>query len=211
MIRQLKKIKNKFEARIGLVLPKTKTSNPISKFFRPVFEHKMAQQILGVPLVALTVLGGASQVSLAAAGVVPLTMAESQKAMVEINVPIETEESVKYPVAEAIGVSQGYNVFHNGIDIRAHVGAEITPVAAGVVTGVFYEKYGYGNYVEIDHKNGYTSLYAHMSEAIVNVGDEVNTNTVIGFVGLTGRTTGPHLHLEIRKDGRTINPFSFLR
>ena len=69
---------------------------------------------------------------------------------------------------------------------------------------------GYGNMVEIDHGNGLATRYGHLSEIDVHVGDEVRTGQVIGRIGSTGRSTGPHLHYETRVDGEAVNPQKFL-
>jgi murein DD-endopeptidase MepM/ murein hydrolase activator NlpD len=69
---------------------------------------------------------------------------------------------------------------------------------------------GYGNYIVIDHGNGFQTLYAHLSRIFVNVGDSVAQGTVIGLVGNTGNSTGPHLHFEIRQTGILRNPFGYL-
>jgi murein DD-endopeptidase MepM/ murein hydrolase activator NlpD len=69
---------------------------------------------------------------------------------------------------------------------------------------------GYGNTVFIDHGNNLTSRYAHLSKIEVKVGDKVNMDTEIGKLGITGRTTGPHLHLEIHENGKAINPLTVL-
>jgi len=69
---------------------------------------------------------------------------------------------------------------------------------------------GYGNRIQIDHGNGYTTLYAHLSAIYVSSGQKVGKGEVIGKMGSTGRSTGTHLHLEIRKSGTALNPLSFL-
>ena len=71
--------------------------------------------------------------------------------------------------------------------------------------------YGYGNVVEIDHGNGYVTRYGHNSKNLVSVGDPVRDSDVIGKVGSTGRSTGTHVHFEVWRDGRVINPNEFVR
>jgi murein DD-endopeptidase MepM/ murein hydrolase activator NlpD len=186
-------------------------SNLLSTWLRPVFEHQQAKNILGFPLLVLTVLSGALNAPLLTAmGFIPANLDAAYQPYESLGNDIVTKPAVVYPVAEAIGISQGYHVFHPAIDIRAPLGSEIRPVAAGVITLVEREKYGYGNYVEVDHENGYTSLYAHMDTIGVESGQKVTTETVLGTVGLTGHTTGPHLHLEVRYNGRYINPLVYL-
>lgn len=97
---------------------------------------------------------------------------------------------------------------HNGTDLRAPSGSRIFAAADGVVTRVAYEAKGYGRYVAIDHGLGRTTLYAHMSrvERGLKKGRRVEKGQVIGYVGMTGLATGPHLHYELMLDGVQINP-----
>lgn len=98
---------------------------------------------------------------------------------------------------------------HPGVDIANRFGAPILAASRGIV--VFAGKTrGYGNMVEIDHGYGYMTRYGHMSHILVHVGDVVKGNQVIGRVGSTGRSTGPHLHYEVHHYGRLINPEKFL-
>jgi murein DD-endopeptidase MepM/ murein hydrolase activator NlpD len=122
---------------------------------------------------------------------------------------LDTEKSIQYPFPE-IKVNQGFSIFHPGVDLGAPVGTPIKPVKAGTVIEANYVTDGYGNTILIDHGNGLTSRYAHLSKIEVKVGDEVTTETEIGMVGLTGHTTGPHLHLEIRQNGVPLNPLTVL-
>jgi len=99
----------------------------------------------------------------------------------------------------------GKKVFHKGVDIPSAKGSPIHALAAGVVT-YSGSKNGFGNMVEIDHGNGYSTRYAHISKVMVSTGDRVDQDQVIAKIGSTGRSTGPHLHLEMFKDGRRFNP-----
>ena len=102
-----------------------------------------------------------------------------------------------------------YYRIHNGIDIgRTYTGASIYAADNGtVITSKWNDSYGY--YVVIDHANGYTTLYAHMSKLLVNVGDVVAQGDVIGLVGSTGVSTGPHLHFEVAYKGERTNPLDY--
>ena len=99
---------------------------------------------------------------------------------------------------------------HEGVDIRAKRGDEIRSTAAGVVIQAF-KNGGYGNYVEIDHGNGYRTVYAHLQKFLVKKGQSVKRGQVIGLVGTTGRTTGPHLHYEIRLNKKPVSPEKFMK
>ena len=99
---------------------------------------------------------------------------------------------------------------HTGIDFAGRLGAEIVAVADGVVTWSG-DRYGYGVMVEINHGNGYSTRYAHNSENLVAVGDEVKKGQIVALMGETGRATGPNLHFEVLQNGRRVNPVKFIR
>jgi murein DD-endopeptidase MepM/ murein hydrolase activator NlpD len=98
---------------------------------------------------------------------------------------------------------------HPGIDFHANVGDPIYATAAGKVVKAGWEG-GYGNMVEIDHGEGLATRYGHMSEIDVTVGQKIRIGQIIGRVGTTGRSTGPHLHYEVRVNGEAVNPEKFL-
>ena len=99
---------------------------------------------------------------------------------------------------------------HTGIDFAGKFGDPVAAVADGVVTWSA-DRYGYGVMVEINHGNGYSTRYAHNSENLVAVGDEVKKGQVVARMGETGRATGPNLHFEVLKNGRRVNPVNFIR
>jgi murein DD-endopeptidase MepM/ murein hydrolase activator NlpD len=101
----------------------------------------------------------------------------------------------------------GYSRMHAGVDFGAPVGTPILAAGDGVVTRVGWMG-GYGNVVDISHGDTYSTRYAHISRfsSGLSVGDRVTQGQVIAFVGNTGRSTGPHLHYEIRRNGAPINP-----
>ena len=98
---------------------------------------------------------------------------------------------------------------HSGVDLAAPSGTAIYSTGSGVVTKSGWGS-GYGQYVEIDHGNGYITRYAHASRLMVNAGDRVSAGEHIANVGCTGRCTGPHLHFEVVKDGQRKNPSTYL-
>ncbi len=103
----------------------------------------------------------------------------------------------------------GETAFHNGLDIAADKGTPIYAAASGVVQSAGWGG-DFGNLVVIAHEFGLTTRYAHMSKIDVKAGDRVETGQVVGYVGATGRATGPHLHYEVWANGQPLNPLKFL-
>ena len=99
--------------------------------------------------------------------------------------------------------------FHNGVDLANSKGTPIRAARSGKVTVATYGG-TYGYYVTINHGDGYSSLYAHMTHYIVSKGDTVSKGQVIGYMGSTGRSTGPHLHFSIFYNGSTVNPMNYI-
>lgn len=119
-----------------------------------------------------------------------------------------------WPVPASTTISSGYGQrwgrAHEGIDISARVGSHIVSAAEGVVVYSGSEIGGYGNITVIAHKNGFFSVYAHAKSNFTRQGQRVYRGQVISQVGMTGRTSGPHLHFEIRKNGEAIDPTAFI-
>ena len=99
--------------------------------------------------------------------------------------------------------------FHDGMDFTAKIGTPIYATGNGKIEKIETSAKGYGNHVIINHGFGYQTLYAHMSKFKVAIGQKVNRGDVIGYVGNTGLSTGPHLHYEVHKNGEKINPVNF--
>ncbi|WP_456372831.1 M23 family metallopeptidase [Thiolapillus sp.] len=104
----------------------------------------------------------------------------------------------------------GKKKYHKGMDFAGKRGSEVLAVAAGVVTEAGPVS-GYGNLVEIRHADGYVTRYAHNQENLVKVGDRVEKGEPIAMLGSTGRSSGPHVHFEVRKDGKIVNPLRFIK
>jgi murein DD-endopeptidase MepM/ murein hydrolase activator NlpD len=107
-------------------------------------------------------------------------------------------------------VTQGYRAYHRAIDIASYTGNPVKAADSGYVAAAGWSNQGYGYYVLLDHGNGLQTLYAHLSRFFVNAGDSIRQGTVIGNVGSTGNSTGPHLHFEVIRSGAQQNPFNFL-
>ena len=103
----------------------------------------------------------------------------------------------------------GKLAMHKGMDFAGKEGSEIIAVASGVVTWAG-DRYGYGELIEVNHGNGYTTRYGHNAELLVEVGDSVVKGQAISHMGSTGRSTGPHVHFEVLKNDRQINPSKFV-
>jgi murein DD-endopeptidase MepM/ murein hydrolase activator NlpD len=104
----------------------------------------------------------------------------------------------------------GKRAFHEGLDFAGRANSEVVAVAAGVVVWSG-SRWGYGNAVEINHGNGYSTLYAHNKKNLVKVGETVKKGQVLALLGSTGRSNGPHVHFEVRLNGKAVNPLKFVR
>lgn len=148
----------------------------------------------------------------------PVSGATSE-AMTAINnvpdLPIDTDfqSPVNGKITSLFGMRNhpvlGETLHHNGIDISRPTGTPVKPLTAGIVT-FSGDDGGYGLTVEVDHGNGLTSRYAHLSKLLVRQGEQVDPQQTIGQVGQTGLTTGPHLHLEIHRQNTPIDPLTLL-
>lgn len=103
----------------------------------------------------------------------------------------------------------GRREMHKGIDFAGNIGDDIVATAAGLVTWAG-SRYGYGSLVEINHGNGYSTRYGHCDEILVKQGDKVVPGQVIALMGSSGRSTGPHVHYEVLKAGKQMNPTRFV-
>jgi murein DD-endopeptidase MepM/ murein hydrolase activator NlpD len=104
----------------------------------------------------------------------------------------------------------GGQEFHRGVDFAGKAQSNVVAVAGGVVTEAD-DRYGYGNLVEIDHGNGYVTRYGHNDSMVVQIGQTVKKGQVIARMGSTGRSTGPHVHFEVLKNGAKVDPMKFIR
>jgi len=103
----------------------------------------------------------------------------------------------------------GHREHHKGIDLAGKKGSDVIAVGAGVVTWAG-SRYGYGNLVEVNHGNGYSTRYGHNEEILVSVGDTVTKGQVLSKMGSTGRSTGPHVHFEVLYKGKAVDPKKFV-
>jgi murein DD-endopeptidase MepM/ murein hydrolase activator NlpD len=128
---------------------------------------------------------------------------------VPLRKPVSGEIDETSPFGVRMDPFAGEPAMHTGVDIRGEVGEPVYATGAGKITIAGWDG-GYGNMVEIDHGNGLATRYGHLSQIDVHVGDEVRLGQIVGLIGSTGRSTGPHLHYETRVDGEPVNPEKFL-
>jgi murein DD-endopeptidase MepM/ murein hydrolase activator NlpD len=167
----------------------------------------------GGPLVPLHVRGQGPFETKLAQLQITLQQAERVRRIVS-GLPVARPMPAEYETTSSFGArpdpfTRGL-AMHTGIDFRAPSGTPVKATAPGKVVEAAYVG-GYGNMVEVDHGNGVTTRYAHLSSIGVDVGDSVAKGEVLGRVGSTGRSTGPHLHYETRIDGDAADPMRFIR
>ncbi len=186
---------------LGKVLH-SRTGNKFSRFFRHVFEHKKTKKLLGGNLAAAIFAASLLQVP-------PVAGSEYENYELKTPIILSTEKGVQYPT-QTISITQKYSFFHPGIDFDGVTGEPIKPILRGKVETVENSKFAYGKSVIINHGNGISSRYAHLSKIDVTEGQDVTKDTKLGEMGSTGRSFGDHLHLEVYQDGKQINPLSIL-
>jgi murein DD-endopeptidase MepM/ murein hydrolase activator NlpD len=143
----------------------------------------------------------------------PLTAGADRAPLVSLAQPHQTDAALPLPIRAPVSSPFGYRAdpfsgaprFHAGVDIAAAYGREVPSAGPGRV--VFSgSQGGYGNTVVVEHANGIRTRYAHLSSIQVEVGTPVDAGTIVGRVGSSGRSTGPHLHFEVLQDGQPVNP-----
>jgi murein DD-endopeptidase MepM/ murein hydrolase activator NlpD len=136
-----------------------------------------------------------------------LTQADSVEVPVVVT---STNSQYHFPLAGTLGMSQGFGIVHPGVDLRAPKGTPILAMDTGVVIDVEWTTVGYGHFVRIAHAGTTSTLYAHMDQIWVKPGQKVARGEQIGDVGMTGWTTGPHLHFEVRQAETAVNPLLYV-
>lgn len=124
---------------------------------------------------------------------------------------VQSASCCLWPVPSSKRVTQQPRAGHTALDIGAATGQPAIAAAAGRVTTRGWSNVGYGNHIILDHGNGVQTLYAHFSEYIAGYGEEVQAGQVVGLIGSTGKSTGPHLHFEVRINGVLQNPWKYLK
>lgn len=168
--------------------------------------HFSVRQVIGVNLAGLAFFAGI---------VVPQTQNVISDIQISMTPPrnvivVDAAPSMLQWPFHQFGISQEFSAVHPAMDLTNPFGTPIYPVGDGVVTWIKYLSYGFGSHVLITHPDGLQSLYAHMNTIYVHEGQKVTKTTQIGEVGLTGWTTGPHLHLEVYENEVPTNPLEVL-
>ena len=185
----------------------------VSLIIRPLLEKERVKAFLSAPVFAAVLTVGVAQL--------PKTEAlgetwSSEKPITtvmayEVKMPQEGD-TITYllPVAQLLGVSQNYQVGHPGIDLMAPRGSQVVAMERGKVVAVKKDAFGYGRHVYIKHTYEVKSLYAHLDKIMVTEGEEVIPGQVVGTIGTTGWSTGPHLHFEVYEGNEHVNPTKYL-
>ncbi|MBI4057901.1 M23 family metallopeptidase [Candidatus Microgenomates bacterium] len=189
-------------------LTRVRVGSRLSRLVRLAIEHvKLPRRFLGANLVALTIATNVITPSVSA--FTNVGQAETEVVTLPISEePIKTTVVRRYPVEEP-RITQGYHLFHAGIDIDGLTGDPIYPVMNGTVKEVKRDFF-LGKAITVRHEDGYETVYAHLDTIEISVNQKVTTNTQLGQMGTTGRAFGDHLHLEVIKDGRHVNPLTVL-
>jgi murein DD-endopeptidase MepM/ murein hydrolase activator NlpD len=134
----------------------------------------------------------------------------AQLRTVPLRKPVEGDIDMSSPFGMRMDPFMRGPAIHTGIDLRGDTGEPAHVTASGTVTTASWQG-GYGNMVEVDHHNGVSTRYGHLSKILVKVGQHVNMGDIVGLIGSTGRSTGPHLHYETRINDTAVDPQKFLR
>ena len=178
---------------------KTGTST-LGKYARSLLGKRGVSRMFGIILIAsftfvilthnLANIGG--NLTLATNGVKPV-------------IDVTTQVSIQKPMEDFVQ-TRGVSWYHAGADLAAPIGTSVKSIMVGTIRAVNKDLFSYGNHVIIMHDQNMESLYGHLSKIYVEPGQKVDLNTIIGEVGSTGFSTGPHLHLEIHQNGQLVNP-----
>lgn len=201
MINKIKKNWKKTKKIVGQI---HKVSDAL-KF--PIFDKKIIARLFGVQIAGL-----AAALSFVAYPTQAFDYNMSQNVQSEVLIPIvmTTNTLYQFPLESTLGMSQGFGTFHPGVDLRAPKGTSIYSMSDGVVVEVEKVRFGYGHSVRIAHNGTLSSHYAHLDKVEVEIGKKVTRGEEIGTVGMTGRTTGPHLHFEVFVGNKAVNPMGYI-
>ena len=208
------KVRGKYLDKIKPYLVSFEVKTAIKKIF--VKEEKLSSNI-EINDNENTGMGGAEPLDNSAQTLeVPATQVIAMKDNVQkiLSKKIDIKQPVKGTITSKYGnrepIFEGVNSYHTGIDIANKMGTEIKSATYGIVKKVEQNNKYYGNFVEVE-TDGVIFKYGHLQKTNVNVGDEVTQENIIGYMGSTGMSTGPHLHFEIRIDGSSVDPNQIIK
>lgn len=194
-------------------LPLPREANKLSLYMSKLFENKRVTQIFGINLVAammvMPLLGQPQEKVLFEP---PVNVATTDVIIADSYTPEIHTQTREYvlPVERLRYVGQYYHPGHYAYDLNSYVGDDVYAFTTGRVHKIEDGIFGLGRYIIMDHGHGLTSVYAHLRAFSVSVGDIVKAGGKIGEIGMTGNTTGPHLHFEIYDNGYPVNPGAYL-
>ncbi len=137
-------------------------------------------------------------------------LAQATQSVDEVTVVTTTNSQYQFPLESTLGMSQSFHGLHPGVDLRAPRGTNVYAMDSGTVVEVEKVFVGYGHFVRIAHNGTVSSLYAHLDKVEVKAGEKVTGGEAIGTVGMTGWSTGPHLHFEVYVGNKAVNPMSYI-
>jgi murein DD-endopeptidase MepM/ murein hydrolase activator NlpD len=177
---------------------------------RPLWQYDRIKAWMGAPIVAALVIGVNTTQMPANDILQGWDVSQPVTEITGFSVQLQTDHTYLVPVTPLTGISQYFHQGHPGIDFRAPLGTDVVAMDDITVTKIIEERYGYGRHVYVEQGDGKVALYAHLGLIMVETGDKIKAGDVIGEIGMTGWTTGPHLHFEVRHEGAAINPIPML-
>ncbi len=180
----------------------------VSKHLKlPIFSRTAVPRIFGVNLALASV---ALSVVAIPTHAFDYGMPTNASPVPETPIVVTTQSAYHFPLALTTGMSQPFHALHPGVDLKAPIGTPVLSMDDGTVIEVEYTSFGYGHYVRIAHDGAVWTLYAHLSKTLVKPGEHVTRGQQIGAVGVTGWSTGPHLHFEVHEGDQAVNPLTYI-
>jgi murein DD-endopeptidase MepM/ murein hydrolase activator NlpD len=173
----------------------------------PIFDKRIISRLFGMQIAGLA---AALSFVVYPTHAFDYNLAQNSQSESLTAIVITTNSEYQFPLEMTLGMSQGYNLLHSGVDLRAPRGTKIFAMAQGTVIEVEAMAVGYGHFVRIAHNGTVSSLYAHLDKVYVVPGQKVDRGQTLGNVGMTGWTTGPHLHFEVYSGNKAVNPMKYI-
>lgn len=173
----------------------------------PIFDKKIISRAFGLNIAGLaTVLSVVAYPTHA----FDYDLVQNSESPVVTSVVMTTKSQYVFPLESTLGMSQRFHSLHPGVDLRAPKGTNIYSIDDGTVIEVEEMVVGYGHFVRIAHAGTVSSLYAHLGKVQVKPGQKVSRGETLGQVGMTGWSTGPHLHFEVYQGNKAVNPLNYI-